>query len=77
MFGVFGAHALPGALLMFTSGPAAGEAIGVLEGEDLYHASLSGSEYRHLLDLACFEVVAHAMEDPGCGGRTVWMARQR
>lgn len=77
MFAVFGAHALPGAMLMFTSGPAAGEAIGTLEGEDLYHASLGGPEYRQLLDLAGFDVVAQVNEDPGCGGRTVWLAKQR
>jgi SAM-dependent methyltransferase len=76
MFGVFGAHALPGAMLMFSSGPAAGEAIGVLEGEELYHASLAGPEYRHLLGHAGFEVLAQINEDPDCGGRTVWLAKR-
>src|SRR5690606_6212118 len=40
MFPIFAAHAATGAPLMFTSGPALGEAIGTLEGEPLYHASL-------------------------------------
>lgn len=40
MFAVFERHAGPGCALMFTSGPAAGEAIGEFEGEALYHASL-------------------------------------
>jgi trans-aconitate methyltransferase len=75
MFPVFGAHAAPGAALMFTSGPAHGEAIGTLGGEPLYHASLDGAEYRALLAEHGFAVAAHAVEDPACGGRTVWLAR--
>jgi len=77
MFPVFRRHAAPGASMMFTSGPAAGEAIGQLEGEPLYHASLEGQEYRALLDEQGFEVVAQRSEDPDCGGRTVWLARLR
>jgi SAM-dependent methyltransferase len=77
MFPVFRAHAAPGAALMFTSGPRAGEAIGTFHGEPLYHASLAPDEYRALLDRCGFEVVAHAAEDPGCGGRTIWLARLR
>jgi len=77
MFPVFRRHAAPGAALIFTSGPAHGEAIGQLEGEPLYHASLDGQEYRALLDAQGFEVVAQRNEDPDCGGRTVWLARLR
>ena len=76
MFGVFERHAAPGARLLFTSGPAHGEAVGQLEGEALYHASLSPQEYRDLLCAAGFEVLSHVAEDPTCGGRTVWLARQ-
>lgn len=77
MFAVFGAHAAPGAPLMFTSGPGAGEALGVLEGDVLYHASLSGEDYRALLDDAGFAVVRHVANDVSCGGRTVWLAQKR
>lgn len=77
MFLVFSDHARTGAPLLFTSGPAFGEAIGTLEGEPLYHASLGPEEYRLLLDRNGFDVVAHIAEDPGCGGRTVWLARRR
>jgi SAM-dependent methyltransferase len=77
MFPVFRDHAAPDAPLLFTSGPAFGEATGTLEGEPLYHASLSPGEYRRLLDRTGFDVVAHAAEDPGCGGHTVWLARRR
>ncbi|GAB4066232.1 class I SAM-dependent methyltransferase [Ancylobacter sonchi] len=77
MFQVFADHAAPGAPLMFTSGPAEGEAIGTLEGEPLYHASLDPAEYRARLDAAGFDLVAHRAEDPECGGHTVWLARRR
>lgn len=75
MFGIFAAHALPGAALLFTSGPQAGEAIGQFEGETLYHASLDPEEYRALLAGAGFSLVDHIADDPACGGRTVWLAR--
>ncbi len=76
MFGTFQTHTHPGAALMFTSGPAFGEAIGSLEGEPLYHSSLDGEEYRRLLAANRFEPVAQVNEDPQCGGRTVWLARR-
>lgn len=77
MFSRFQDHALPGAALMFTSGTAEGCAIGELEGAPLYHGSLDPDEYRTLLDAAGFEVVAHVVEDPACGHRTIWLAVQR
>lgn len=77
MFPVFAQHAAPGASLLFTSGPKEGEAIGDLFGEPLFHASLDPQEYRALLDANGFQVVLHNIEDPACGGHTVWLARQR
>ncbi|MBL0370450.1 class I SAM-dependent methyltransferase [Rhizobium sp. KVB221] len=75
MFPIFRDHAAPGARLMFTSGPAHGEAIGSFEGEELYHASLAPEEYRQLLQDNGFAVMAHVAEDPTCGGHTIWLAR--
>ena len=75
MFPLFRAHALPNAALMFTSGPADGEAIGRFGGEPLYHASLDPAEYRSLLDRNGFRVVSHVVEDPDCGGHTIWLAQ--
>ena len=77
MFTTFRAHAAPRGALMFTSGPAHGEAIGQLGGEPLYHASLDAVEYRQLLGDEGFAVVATLAEDPTCGGRTVWLAQLR
>lgn len=75
MFPIFARHAVPGAVLMFTSGPSAGERIGSYRGELLYHASLDSADYRLLLDQYRFAVVSHVVEDPHCGRRTIWLAR--
>ena len=77
MFPVFGAHAAPRAPLLFTSGPSHGEALGVFQGEPLYHASLDSAEYRMLLDENGFDVVSHVVEDPHCGRHTIWLAWKR
>jgi hypothetical protein len=76
MFPIFRAHAKTDAPLLFTSGPRHGDAIGSFEGEPLYHGSLNSSEYRTLLRDNGFAVVDHMIEDPTCGGHTVWLARR-
>ena len=73
MFPRFASHAQLGAPLMFTSGPAEGEAIGVYCEEPLYHASLGPAEYEQLLATNGFVVKAYAAEDPQCGEHTVWL----
>jgi len=75
MFPIFTRHAAPGAVLMFTSGTSHGEAIGSYRGEPLYHASLASQEYEELLESNGFRVEAHVVEDPDCGGHTIWLAR--
>lgn len=75
MFPLFRTHAAPRAALLFTTGPGAGEAIGTLCGEPLYHASLAGEEYVALLAANGFQVVSHIVEDPTCGRHTVWLAQ--
>ncbi len=76
MFEVFAAHAAPRGVLMFTSGPAHGEAIAEFEGDPVYHASLDPDEYRRHLDVAGFAVISHVAQDPHCQGHTVWLAQR-
>jgi SAM-dependent methyltransferase len=75
MFPIFRNHAGPDAPLLFTSGPRHQEAIGTLRGEPLFHASLDPAEYRSLLSANGFIVVDAQLEDPGCGGHSVWLAQ--
>jgi SAM-dependent methyltransferase len=75
MFPIFRAHVKPSATLLFTSGPSHGEAVGSFEGDPLYHASLGGEEYQTLLAGNGFVVTDHVVEDPNCGGHTVWLAK--
>lgn len=75
MFPRFAAHAAAGAVLMFTSGPMYGEAIGEWQGEPLYHASLSQEEYRELLVANGFEVLHFKPGLPIADGPSVWLAR--
>jgi SAM-dependent methyltransferase len=76
MFPRFAKLAAPGAALMFTSGHFEGEAMGEFGGEPLFHASLGVDEYHALLGENGFEVEAQVMQDPECGGATVWLARK-
>ena len=76
MFTQFAKWSKPNAVLMFTSGPAAGEAIGEMFGEALYHASLSQEEYRQLLAQHGFKVLDMQAEDQDCAGHTVWLAQR-
>ncbi len=74
MVPVFAAHAAPGARLLFTSGPAAGEAVGKVGASPVYHASLSPDEYRSLLAEAGFEVIWFRPDDADLMGHSVWLA---
>jgi len=75
MFARFAQHLNHNGILIFTSGPSRGEAWGVNGGENLFHASLDTEEYKALLLQNGFEVLKHVIEDPDCGGATVWVAR--
>ncbi|WP_127143458.1 class I SAM-dependent methyltransferase [Pelagibacterium montanilacus] len=74
MFSILVRHLAPGAPLMFTSGPRHGVSMGTWQGEPLYHASLDAQSYTDLLVQSGMKVVDHVVEDPECGGATVWLA---
>lgn len=76
MFQLFQQHVAPHGLLLFTSGPRAGTAIGSMHGHDLFHASLDAEEYELLLASHGFEILLHRENDPTCGDHTVWLAQQ-
>jgi len=76
MIGNIAAWLKPGGRLLFNSGPRRGTATGNYCGDPVFHASLDPAEYRAAFAKAGLVEVAHAAEDPGCGGATVWLARK-
>lgn len=75
MFTVFAAHLKAGGLLLFNTGTSAGTAYGDMEGHSFHHASLDVEEYRSLLAKHGFMVMLCDIDNPDCGGRTVWLAK--
>jgi len=75
MFKTFEKHINPGGILIFTSGPEAGEEWSNNGGEYLYHDSLSSEEYQQLLKKYNFNLIIHNIRDENCGGATVWLAQ--
>jgi cyclopropane fatty-acyl-phospholipid synthase-like methyltransferase len=76
MFQVFQNHLSTNGCLLFTSGPSHGEKIGVLNGKELYHASLSPEEYRALFTKFGLQEIAYDPEDTDCGSHTVWRCKR-
>ena len=76
LFDVFARHTRPGGVLMFTTGPDAGEVVGSFEGEALYHASLNPDDYRDLLRSHGFEPIATPQVRDTDANRLVWLARR-
>lgn len=68
-------HLRPGGALLLTVGHEAGEVLGVVEGEAVYHSSLSPQEYKHILGSAGFQDIEMSLKDKTCD-RTVLLARQ-
>jgi SAM-dependent methyltransferase len=68
------AHAQPGAVLLFTTGAAAGVATGSFGDEALQHYSLSLATYEEVLGEVGGSILERRVQDPDCGGATVWLA---
>lgn len=71
------AHLAPGGGLLLTVGPEAGERIGQVGGEPVYHASFAPEAYAVMLAHVGIEVVDFVRQDAVCGGRSVLLGRRR
>lgn len=67
-------HIEPGGALLLTVGPGDGEVTGTVEGETVYHASLSPQEYERVLGDVGLKVVDFVPEDPSCDYHSVLLA---
>lgn len=73
MFHIFAKHI--NGILLFTTGPAAGEVWSDNGGKNLYHASLSPGEYKDVLQRHGFTLLDYQVKDEACQGHTVWLAQ--
>jgi len=71
----FSQYLSPGGALMLTVGHEAGEVIGEVAGEAVYHSSLSPEEYKRILSSAGFQNIEIVLKDESCD-RTVLLARK-
>ncbi|OCX66197.1 hypothetical protein BFP70_07945 [Thioclava sp. SK-1] len=77
MFPIFARHLRPGGRLMFTCGPEAGEAMGAVAGQPVYHSSLSPAEYALLMEENGLLPLRFVAQDPDCRGHSLWLAQAR
>lgn len=73
---LFAKHLLPAGILMFTAGPFHGEVLGKVNGQKVYHSSLSLAEYREKLNSLGLNLIHHQLNDQECGSRCVFLARK-
>lgn len=67
----------PGGAFMLTVGHGEGEVLGCVNGDCVYHASLSDAEYRAVLTASGFAQITFTPNDPDCLGRSVLLARHK
>ena len=70
----FCAHLHPGGALLLTVGHEAGEVLGTVEGDRVYHSSLDPDEYRQILSSAGFSDIEIKLQDEECGSHTILLA---
>jgi len=75
-FATFDAHLKNAGVLMLTIGDKAGEVTGMVEGEKVYHSSLSIEEYREILGSLGFHIKHLKLKDPECDYHSVLLAQK-
>lgn len=67
-------HLKPQGSMLLTVGPRAGEVLGTVGREQVYHSSLSSDEYKAILSGGGLSTIEIEYEDPKCGLHTVLLA---
>jgi hypothetical protein len=73
---IFAAHAAPGAVLVFSNGPARGQAYCRAAGRPVYHASHDPLVYRLMLRRAGSATILFRPEDPQVDRHSWWLCRK-
>ena len=76
VLGYFFTHLKPGGALLLTVGHEAGEVLGKVAGQSVYHSSLSFAEYKSILAGAGFREIEYVARDPRCGMRSILFAHR-
>ena len=71
---LFCRHLNPDGALLLTIGHEAGEVLGVVDGQQVYHSSLDPAEYEQILSAAGFAQVTLVLCDQKCGDHSVLLA---
>lgn len=75
-FSQFNSNLQEGGVLMLTVGPERGEVTGFVNGDEIYHSSLSPNEYQDLLERNHFKLIEFVPNDSRCKGRSVLFANK-
>lgn len=70
-------HLAPGGALLLTVGPVAGEVVGHVGGDEVYHSSLDPEEYTAILAGHGIAIVRFVPEDPTCDLHTLLLAQHQ
>ncbi len=69
-------HLAPSAAMLLTVGHEAGEVLGKVNGEQVYHSSLDPEEYKAILREAGFADIEMVLQDKECAEHSVLLARR-
>lgn len=70
-------HLRPGGALLLTVAPMAGETVGWIAGQPVYHAGLDEDDYRDALRRSEINLISFVRNDPTCHGATIVLGQKR
>ena len=73
---LFADHLTEQGVLLLTIGHEAGEVTGIVEGDEVYHASLDADEYREILQSLGFTEFEIKLQDASCDYHSILLARR-
>ena len=68
---------MPGGVLLLTIGHEAGEVTGMVNGEEVYHSSLSIEEYKNILLHNHCQLLDVVLQDSSCQNHSILLAQKK
>lgn len=72
----FAKHLKINGLLMVTIGHEKGEVLGAVNGDEVYHSSMTIEEYEQILKDLNLDIIDYQLQDPDCHGHSILMAKK-